>query len=71
MKRIIAIPVQQISDISELSAPDGTRQLDFPYFVDDGSNGWDYCMINERTDPDKLTQLIQAGKVYVYWDINQ
>lgn len=70
MNQIIAWPVKQISSIDELSAPDGTRQLDFPYFID-GPKGWEIHVISERTDPQALMKLIELKKVYVYYDINK
>lgn len=69
-KQIISFPVKPITDIAELSAPDGARQLDFPYFVS-MDTGWEIHTINERTDPATLMKLIEAKQVFVYFDINQ
>lgn len=70
MNQIIAWPVKPISSIDELSASDGTRQLDFPYFVD-GPRGWEIHVISERTDPQALMKLIEQKKIYIYYDINK
>lgn len=70
MNQIIAWPVKPINHINELSASDGTRQIDFPYFID-GANGWEIHVISDRTDPQALMKLIEQNKVYIYYDINK
>lgn len=70
MNQIIAWPVKPIKNINELSAADGTRQLDFPYFID-GPHGWEIHVISDRTDPQALMKLIEQEKVYIYYDINK